>query len=72
MYKDTCDRCGKPLNGCHIMSWFTEEEICTTGEDNCHDKERELRRKLRERDSKEGKEITARCPYEGCGYIPKL
>lgn len=26
--KDNCDRCGKPLNGCSIMSMFNTDIIC--------------------------------------------
>jgi len=26
--KDRCDRCGKPLNGCSIMSMFNTDIIC--------------------------------------------
>ena len=73
MNTENCHRCKKPTNGTFTFSWFIDEVlICNTGEDNCYDKERELRNKLRERDTKAGKEITAICPYEGCGHIPKI
>ena len=63
-----CQRCGKSLfmGSCKsfIMSWFTEEYICT-GENSCHSKEVEIKKAMRE----QGKEPL---DYEGCGYIPTV
>jgi len=50
-----CDRCGAPLVS-RIMSWFTDEIICS----DCSDKEFQIRKDL----PGGGRE------YEGCGYIP--
>ena len=56
--QDQCDRCGGDLPA-RIMSWFTEETICTV----CSEKEDALKQRLRE---------TGRDPadFEGCGYVP--
>ena len=58
--KRKCDRCGGELH-IRTMSWFTEECICS----ECHDKEAQLKRKLREQGVDTNK-------LEGCGYIPKV
>lgn len=54
-----CERCRKDLtNTPRIMSWFTEETICS----DCSDKEREIRKQLPNR----GLDL------EGCGYVPNV
>ncbi len=32
---ENCDRCGKPLNGCRIMSMYNQDVLCM----DCKDKE---------------------------------
>lgn len=32
---ENCDRCGKPLNGCRIMSMYNQDALCM----DCKDKE---------------------------------
>ena len=56
-----CHRCGDPLNGGRIMSWFNDDTICTS---KCAKAEDELKKALVEKGDKTN--------YEGCGYIPKL
>ena len=53
-----CDRCGGSLN-VRIMSWFTNETICT----ECSKAEKEIKRKLHE---------MGQDTMEGCGYIPSI
>jgi len=63
--KENCERCGTRLDatGANIrtMSWFSNETICTC----CIDKEREVKRILRNR----GHDVDA---LEGCGYVPSI
>jgi len=58
LMQSNCDRCGGELKG-RIMSWFTEETICT---EKCHKEEREIRKQLPDGGRN----------HEGCGYVPKL
>lgn len=44
-----------------MMSWFTEETLCSSGDNNCIHKETLIKQKLRE----QGKPS-----HEGCGFIP--
>ena len=58
--QENCDRCGKKLFG-RIMSWFTNETICTA----CSEREDELKQLLLDA----GKNPDE---YEGCGYLPEV
>lgn len=51
-----CDRCKNKMGISTIMSWFTNEIICS----NCSDEERNMRSKL----PNNGIE------FEGCGFVP--
>ena len=67
--RSTCERCGCSLKGhARIMSWFTEETICTSGHgkrDSCQHQEEKIKQALRD----SGKNPR---DYEGCGYIPTI
>ena len=57
-----CDRCGNDLP-VRIMSFFTDETICT----ECRDKEKIIRNKI---ERKEGPGADRK--YEGYGRIPSM
>lgn len=57
--KTNCDRCKRQLDS-RIMSWFTEETICT----NCSNIEDQIKSKIKEQGENPSN-------YEGCGEIPK-
>ena len=54
-----CQRCNKTL-GARIMSWFTEEIICT----DCSTKETIIKQHLRSQGISNA--------MEGCGYVPTI
>ena len=54
-----CDRCGGTLE-VRIMSWFTEETICS----DCSKKESVIKKDM----MRNGKNPD---DFEGCGYIPE-
>ena len=56
-----CDRCGNRLGSMRTTSWFTEETICN----ECSDKERDIKSKLRAQGIGE-------FTMEGCGYVPEV
>jgi len=60
--QDKCDRCRNPLP-VRIMSFFTDETICTT----CSEKEAILRNRI---ERVEGKGASKK--YEGYGRIPTV
>ncbi len=62
-FPDNCGRCGGSLGEPKTfkMSWFTEEDLCTS----CQNKEEEIKKALRDN----GQDLRK---LEGCGKVPLI